>query len=314
MMSATSTPHWPNGARAAIALTLDNMGEAADLDRGLWPASEPIGTHYSVTEALPCILALLAKHDIHVTYFVEAWNLSVYPDTIDALAHGGHELAWHAWRHEAWGKLEEAAEKANFDRSFGREGLEGYLKSKGVSHGEGDGMGRVERYSGFRPPGGLIHGERTLQLCRHYGLDYISPAAESAAMVKTGSDEDFIAVLPFKWTTVDALYYMDTFGKLRAMKGFPGEDPQTPTELAKAYIAQIDEAIGNGGFLSLLFHPFLTNLPERMAAMETVVQYLAKKRDEGAIWLARCRDIAAHMHEHPDIVGDDPKWDATSWR
>ncbi|CAK7206704.1 hypothetical protein SEUCBS139899_009508, partial [Sporothrix eucalyptigena] len=48
-----SRPRWPNGARAAIALTIDNMGEAADLNRKLWPASKPIGDHYSVTKALP---------------------------------------------------------------------------------------------------------------------------------------------------------------------------------------------------------------------------------------------------------------------
>ncbi|KAI8951486.1 carbohydrate esterase family 4 protein [Xylaria longipes] len=297
---------WPNGARAAIALTLDNMGEAADLDRGLWPSDKPVGSHFSVVEIIPQILALLEKHDIHVTYFVESWNLSVYPDTIDAIARAGHEIAWHAWRHEAWNKLDETAEQTNFIRSFGDEGLEGYFQRNGSS--------MVDRYRGFRPPGGLIHGERTLKLCRQYRLDYISPAAEQAAMVKTNFNEDLIAILPFRWTTVDALYYMEAFGKLRKLKGFPSEEPLTPTELTQKYIDQINETIEHGGFLSLLFHPFLTTSSERIDAMETIVKYLARKRDEGVIWLARCRDIAAHLHDHPNTVGEDPVWDMTSWR
>lgn len=157
---ATATsPQWPNGARAAIALTIDNMGEAADLDRNLWPQSEPIGNHYSVKEVLPRFLANLAKHDISATYFVEAWNFGIYPDAIQQIAEN-HEVGWHAWRHEAWSKLkDEHAERANFDRSFGVEGL-------GSLTGEGASSGGATMYKGFRPPGGIIHGERTLNLCR----------------------------------------------------------------------------------------------------------------------------------------------------
>ncbi|KAI1747526.1 carbohydrate esterase family 4 protein [Xylaria castorea] len=294
---------WPNGARAAITLTLDNMGEAADLDRGLWPPAKPVGSHFSVIEIVPQILALLEKHDIHVTYFIESWNLSVYPDTIEAIAGAGHEIAWHAWRHEAWSELDEAAEQINFIHSFGDEGLKGYCQRHESS--------MVDRYRGFRPPGGLIHGERTLKLCRQYRLDYISPAAEQAAMIKTDYNKDLIAILPFRWTTVDALYYMETFGKLRKLKGFQSEEPLTPTELTQNYIDQINETIEHGGFLSLLFHPFLTTSSERIEAMETVIKYLARKRDEGVVWLARCRDIAAHLHHHPNTVGDDPIWDMT---
>ncbi|KAI0547167.1 carbohydrate esterase family 4 protein [Xylaria curta] len=302
-MSIIKDNVWPNGARAAIALTLDNMGEAADLDRGLWPSAKPVGSHFSVIDNVPQILALLQKHDILVTYFIESWNLSVYPDTIDTIARAGHEIAWHAWRHEAWSELDETAEQTNFRRSFGDEGLKGYCQRHG--------SGTVDRYRGFRPPGGLIHGERTLKLCRQYNLEYISPAAEYAAMVKTNSDDDSIAILPFRWTTVDALYYMETFGKLRTLKGFPSEGPLTPTELTQKYIDQINETIQQGGFLSLLFHPFLTTSSERLEAMETVIKHLAKKRDEGVIWLARCQDIAAHLHNHPNTVGEDPVWDMT---
>ncbi|KAI0184871.1 hypothetical protein EV127DRAFT_442923 [Xylaria flabelliformis] len=302
-MSIEKQDVWPNGARAAIALTLDNMGEAADLDRGLWSSTEPIGNHFSVVKVIPQILALLEKHDIHVTYFIESWNLSVYPDTVDAIARSGHEIAWHAWRHEAWSELDEPAEQTNFRRSFGDEGLKGYCQRHR--------SGTVDRYRGFRPPGGLIHGERTLKLCRQYHLDYISPAAEQAAMVKTSPNEDLIAILPFRWTTVDALYYMKTFGKLRKLKGFPSEKPLTTTELMQKYIDQINETIEHGGFLSLLFHPFLTTSSERLEAMEAIIKYLARKRDEGIIWLARCQDIATHLHDHPNSVGEDPIWDTT---
>ena len=35
-----------------VSVTFDNLGEASDLERGWWPEDEPIGAHYSVTEAV----------------------------------------------------------------------------------------------------------------------------------------------------------------------------------------------------------------------------------------------------------------------
>ena len=326
-LAGTAVPfRWPASAKTAIALTLDNMGEAADLNRGLWPEHKPVGKHYSVTEVLPKILALLKKYDVHVTYFIESWNFNQYGDAIaNQIAKAGHEVAWHGWQHEAWSKLSEAEERANFERSFGDDGLQGFCA--------GTGRGKVLPYRGFRPPGGQIHGDRTLSLCREYGLGYISPAAEKAAIVKVAGDGDgrqhIIVVLPFRWRTgeyrvhlypktqlirtVDATYYMEQFSGLRKTKGMQ-KDVMTERQLVESYKQEIDSAIDDGEFLSLLFHPFLTNTTARFEAMEEVVQYLAIKRDQGLIWLNRCRDIDTFCRQNPRSVAQDPEYDTTEWR
>ncbi|EME45214.1 hypothetical protein DOTSEDRAFT_127950 [Dothistroma septosporum NZE10] len=308
-LGGTAIPFkWPSDAKTAIALTLDNMGEAADLNRGLWPDLEPVGSHYTVTEVLPIILALLKKYDIHVTYFIESWNLKHYGEFIAyQVAKAGHEVAWHAWQHEAWSSLDEVAERANFERSFGIEGLRGF--------GAGAGQGKVLPYRGFRPPGGRIHGDRTLSLCREYGLGYISPAAENAAIVNVEGNgrQDSIVVLPFRWRTVDAIYYMEQFSGLRKLKDMQ-EHPMTESQLVVSYKREIDNAIADGQFLSLLFHPFLTNTPARLEAMEEVVQYLALKRDQRLVWLDRCRDIEQYCRQNPRSVAKDPQYDTAEWR
>lgn len=305
MSAAGKAGPWPNGARAAIAVTIDNMGEAADLDRNLWPQDQPIGSHYSVTEVIPQMLELLKKYDMKATYFIESWNMNVYPKVItDDIAKVGHEVAWHAWRHEAWSKLkDEKIERANIERSFSDEGVGQFTK-----------IGVLEPYRGFRPPGGIIHGERTLKLCREYGLDYISPAGHDAALVPIDGGKDNIVVLPFRWSTVDAYYYMTTFAGLRRLKGEIPEAPQSPEVFLARMKEQIDEAIQKGGYLSVLCHPFLTNEKGRLQVADQIYKYLAEKRDKGEVWLAPCKDIADYIKEHPDIVEEDPGWDTTSWR
>ncbi|KAI3336813.1 hypothetical protein HD806DRAFT_474892 [Xylariaceae sp. AK1471] len=303
-IGGASEGQWPKRARAAICLTLDNMGEAADLTRKLWPETSPIGKHYSVTRAIPAILMLLKKYGIPITYFIETWNIDLYGDFIlEEIVSAGHEMAWHAWRHEPWAKLKnEEEERANFERSFGPDGIGQWL-TKGL----------IEPYSGFRPPGGVINGDITLNLCREFGLSYLSPAATEAAMIDVGSSGDHLVILPFKWATVDAYYYMQSFAGLRKMKGEYPEAPQSPEVLVTRFKSEIDKAVETGGFLSILFHPFLTDQDDRLDALESVLEYLSQKRANGDVWLARCKDVERFIRDHPERVGNDPQWDYSSW-
>ena len=91
-----------------IALTFDNLGEASDLERGLWPADVPLGDHPSVTVALPRLLDELDATGLRATFCVEAINCEMYPDAVGGIAARGHEVAMHGWRHEAWRDLDPA--------------------------------------------------------------------------------------------------------------------------------------------------------------------------------------------------------------
>src|ERR1700681_1510003 len=127
---------WPGGARAAVSLTVDNLGEAAEIELGLRAADAQRGGHYSVTTALPIMLDALATAELSATFFVEGINAEIYPDALAAICEAGHELAYHAWCHEDWSALDAEAEAANLDRGLTA------LRATGV------------QVVGFRPPGG----------------------------------------------------------------------------------------------------------------------------------------------------------------
>jgi peptidoglycan/xylan/chitin deacetylase (PgdA/CDA1 family) len=275
---------WPERYTAAISITLDNMGEAAELHRGPWPENQPIGQHYSVTESLPPMLDLFDEYSVRATYFIEGWNTSVYPDILRELAQRGHEIAFHGWQHENWSELDAGGEEASMARNVDA------FASIGVE------------LRGFRPPGGLLT-SASLELLRAYGIDYCSPAGERPAIA------DDTVVLPFEWRGIDAYYYSEGFASLREVKGDTSE-PLTPGYLIDEISALVDRTKRTGGYTALLFHPFLENTPARFDAMARIIEMVVQDSD---IWCAPCRDIAEWVSAKRASFPNDPGLDLTSW-
>jgi peptidoglycan/xylan/chitin deacetylase (PgdA/CDA1 family) len=252
-------------AGAAVSLTFDNLGEVTDLERGAWADDEPLGRHFSVTRALPRILELLDSSGLRATFFVEGLNTELYPDTLRELAAARHEVAYHGWRHEPWHGLDRGTERELLERGVRRLGALGI------------------EVAGFRPPGGDLT-PASLALLGELGFAYCSPAGDAVR----GGD---VVVLPFRWPLLDAFHYLPRFASRRERELGSGA-PLPPERLRTAVMAALEETVRERGFLSLLFHPFLTEPEERFAVLRDVVERLRALDDEGALWCAPCRDVA----------------------
>jgi peptidoglycan/xylan/chitin deacetylase (PgdA/CDA1 family) len=279
-----SSSRWPNSAKAAVSFTIDNLGEAQELNAGIWPADQPIGQHFSVKKVLPRMLQTLDDYDVKATFFFESWSSGIYPDVVKDVAGRGHEIGWHGYQHEMWTKLSAKDEEENFKKSFAQSER---LKLK---------------YNGFRPPGGLIN-ENTYDLLHAYGIRYISPAAEKAAIVRN------MAVLPFHWKTIDAYFYMQEFSGLRQHYGSQ-EDVVSPKALKEHFLQQIEEAVKSNSYISFLFHPILQTSEEKLSVMREVVEHISK---DTRIWCAPCNDVADWVLKHPDSFDSDPSWIKATW-
>ncbi|HYV16119.1 MAG TPA: polysaccharide deacetylase family protein [Conexibacter sp.] len=276
---------WPGGARAAVSVTVDNLGEAAELQLGLREADAPLGGHYSVTTALPIMLGALAAARQPATFFVEGINAEIYPDALRAIRDAGHELAYHAWCHEEWAALDPAAEAANLDRGLAA------LRAIGLEP------------AGFRPPGGRLT-PRTLELLAARGLRHCSPAG-SAPGVERG-----VVLLPFAWPAVDAFHVLPAFAALRARLTGDAE-PGGPEAVRAALLQRVEDALAQGGHAVLVLHTWLIE-----AELDVVRDVLARVRagaERGELWAAPCSEVAAWIAEHAGGFGAAPRLDDTSW-
>jgi peptidoglycan/xylan/chitin deacetylase (PgdA/CDA1 family) len=264
---------------ATLVLTFDNLGEAADIERGLWPSGHATGAHGSVAQALPRLLELLAEHGLTATFFVEAINTRMYPDALRAIVAGGHEIGHHGWRHETWSSLGPEREAELLGR-----GMRAFA-ALGIP---------VE---GFRPPGGVLSA-RSHALLPGAGVRWCSPEGDAPRMVGG------VAELPFAWEDVDAYYLLPSFADVRR----PGGDPMRPLSPAEAGARmrdRVDDLVEDGGSRTAILHPFLALEPETLAAQSAFLAHVAARRDAGELRVLSGRRAAAELRSDtlwPDVT------------
>ena len=271
-MSETFRPAggWgPRQQRAALSITFDNFGEAAELETGRYTGGE-IGNHHTAS-FLPRLMDTLG--DVKATYFMEASNAAIYPDAIRGWDKAGHEVALHGWRHEAW--LQCPAEQRV------------KLLADSTKAMSGIGIDLV----GFRPPGGGMPPGAWAEL-EAAGLRYCS-AGGPQGVARVGG----VVSLPFEWRAVDAFMIEPVLGFLRVHFG-EQEAPFSIAEWSTNLTEMLKELVAKGEHRTLIFHPeFLGLDDDKLGALR---QLIADAQAED-IWIAPGRDVAAFVADAMDL-------------
>ena len=279
----TRGPWGPDGRRAAVCITFDHLGEAAELQAGILPPDTPRGRHPSISRDLPRVLELLANRGISTTFYVEALNCELYPDAVRSITAAGHTLGWHGWWNEPMYRV--SADDATVSIT------------KSVAAFESLGL----RLTGARPPGGLL-GAHPLSLYIDAGFDYLSFAGSGYGLANG------VPMLPYAWRNIDGCYYFDQFAPLRVPAG---HEPVGPKGLLEAHLDQVEKTVADGGCTSFVFHVPWTDSPERVEVIGELIDRLA---EDPRVWLASSGDVARWMSDHPtdfpEITHEDqpPAW------
>jgi peptidoglycan/xylan/chitin deacetylase (PgdA/CDA1 family) len=263
-MEQTEITTWgPQGRRASVSVTFDNLGEACDMNMGRWPAGSPVGSHFTANRVL---LQLLEDVDgLSTTYFIESENARLYPDQMKSLQAAGHEIGWHTWKHENWGRLSLAQKRTNLAQSLAA------LRDINIPP------------VGFRPPGGVADAP-SLALLKEHGFTYCSPVASDSSV----RFEEGLTILPFAWRNVDAYLIDPDLNDFRVVHG-DRASPSSAEEWEQILNDGFDATLAGREHLTVICHPYLFRADARLR--QVMRRFIAKIKGHDDVWLAPCCQV-----------------------
>jgi peptidoglycan-N-acetylglucosamine deacetylase len=263
---------WPDGARAAVALSFDSDHESTTLRWGDSSPGKLSQGQYGARVSIPRIRKLLAKHDIRASFFVPAVVAELHPDEQRALVGEGHEIGIHGWIHELNSKLPPADERT--------------LQMRAADV--------LERITGVRPVGirtpSWDFSAHTLAISREMGLLYDSSlmADDDPYEILEEGEPTGMVELPVEWIRDDAVYFnMDRFSSLR---------PYTPpSAVLEVFKAEFDGAYDEGGLFLLTMHPHIIGHRSRIRLLDELIKYM---RSFDGVWFATHAEVARYCKDN----------------
>jgi peptidoglycan-N-acetylglucosamine deacetylase len=270
---------WPNGERAACAVTFDVDAESAILavdKRFAARASTMSHQAYGPKVGVPRLLGVLERAGVRATFFVPGFTARRYPDTVRAIVAAGHEVGWHNDLHEPPYSLTEDEERAILER--GSEVLEPLT---GV------------RPRGYRAPWWELN-ERTPELLAAAGFAYDSSLMDDDVPYRLATDAGTLIELPVHWSLDDWEQY--------AFLPEPdiGSQIELPSKVLELWTGELDAMRDEGCLLVITMHPFLSGRPARAKMLG---EFLGRVQERGDVWQATMGEIADHAEA--TIAADD---------
>lgn len=188
------------------------------------------------------LLALLDRHHLRTTFFVEGEHGASHPGRVADLMERGHEVGLHGWAHEAWAELDETTAQELLAR-----GADALAAAAGGPP------------TGFRAPGGE-RGAHTAALLAECGIDYDASLGDGRTprLLPEG-----IVSLPFVWGHVDGAHYLRP-------------EPAAPTEVESRWLGTLDRAVDDGEPVVFVVHAHISGLDDdRLGVLDRLLARVA---------------------------------------
>lgn len=257
---------WPDGAKAAVALSFDSDHETNELRIGGRSIGALSWGEYGTRAGLPRIRKVLDRHGVKASFFVPAVSALLHPEEQRSLVADGHEIGVHGWIHEPMEKLDAATERDLTMRS----------------------IDALEKITGTRPVGirtpSWDFNPHTLQILRDAGFSYDSSlmADDDCYELLHEGEPTGIVEIPVEWIRDDAAYLMT----LRSETLRPWIAPR---DVLQIFLDEFDAAYDEGGLFQLTMHPHVTGYRSRILLLDELVRHAKSKGD---VWFATHASVA----------------------
>ena len=259
---------WPNGARAAVALSFDVDNATTSLARGQSGANEISQGEYGAIDGLPRILRVLDKYDVPASFFIPAVSDVLHPQMIrDIMARGRHEIGVHGWIHEHLPTLNNESE----ERRLLHQAIEHLTSVTG------------RRPVGYRAPSWMFS-RYTMQQIKDAGFLYDSSlmASDDAYEILMAGKPTGMIELPIEWILDDYVYFGGTVN---------GSLP-SPDMVIHVFESEFDGAYEEGGLFVLTMHPHIIGHRSRAAALEKLIAHM---KSRPGVWFATHEQVAKYL-------------------
>jgi len=266
---------WPNGAKVAVAITFDM--DADSLVHVEHPADSitRVSTismlQYGPQVGVPRILEAYRRYGLKQTFFVPAWCIERYPDTVEAIAKDGHEVGFHGFIHEPPNKLSREEEHYWMRRS----------------------IALIEKHTGKRPRGNRSplynYSINTTDLLVEEGFLYDSSLMGDDVPYILDNGKGEIVELPSSWALDDWPPYVHSIDLNYMFQ------VMSPDRAMETFMAEFEAMRSSGGGLWIgVWHPFVSGRLSRWLRVEKMIEYML---NTGDVWFARLEEIAAHVQK-----------------
>lgn len=277
---------WPNGARCAVVFTWDmdsdsilHLAHPNDADTRLSTNSM---LRYGPQIGVPRIVELCRDMGVKHTFFVPGWCAEQYPDAIEAMVKGGHEVALHGYLHE-------------YPNEMTRE-QEAFWTRKGA-----DAIARISgQYPrGYRAPW-YKYSRFSTDILAELGFiwDTSLMGDDNPYLIRSAGGE--LIELPSRWQLDDWPQFVHNHDLDFMM---PIASPQYAMEV---YMAEFYAMWEYGGVWVNCFHPFCSG---QVARLMMVREMMEKMQAKGDVWFATGEEVAAHVRQLISEGKYDPRVD-----
>ena len=263
---------WPNGAKCACCMTFDMDADSLiHLEHpqdGYRRASAISMLQYGPHVAIPRILETYRRLEIRQTFFIPAWCMEQYPQTVEAILDGGHEIGQHGYLHENPVPQNRAEQAGWMDKA----------------------LEVIEQMTGQKPRGWRAplynFSDESASLLVERGFRYDASLMGDDVPYVITADNGSLIELPSHWGLDDWPQYVQSMD-LNYMMPI-----RAPDAGWQPFVQEFEAAYRYGGLWVPVVHPFATG---RLARWDVVARFLDSVCARGDVWFAPMEEIAAHV-------------------
>jgi peptidoglycan-N-acetylglucosamine deacetylase len=265
---------WPNGARCAVVCTWDmdadsilHLAHPNDADTRLSTNSM---LRYGPQIGVPRIVDLCRDLGVVQTFFVPGWCAEQYPEAVELMVRGGHEIGLHGYLHEYPNQL--TREQEEF---WTRKGADAIAKVSGVYP------------RGYRAPW-YKYSKHSTDILGELGFVWESSLMgdDNPYLIQSSGAE--LIELPLRWQLDDWPQFVANHDLDFMMQ------IASPNRAMEVYMAEFYAMWEFGGIWVNCFHPFCTGQVSRLMMYRQMIEAMQKKGD---VWFATGAQVAAHVRQ-----------------